>query len=85
MRSCTPHPVLWGDKIEKNKMGGACSAYGGQYTCIHGFGGEAEGKNHLEDPGVNGSIILRWIFRKRNVGVWTGSRWLRKGTGGGHL
>ena len=22
-----------------------------------------EGKNHLEDPGVDGSIILRWIFR----------------------
>jgi len=23
-----------------------------------------EGKNHLEDPGVDGRIILRWIFRK---------------------
>jgi len=21
-------------------------------------------KNHLEDPGVDGRIILRWIFRK---------------------
>ena len=24
---CTPEPILWGDKIEKNEMGGACSAY----------------------------------------------------------
>jgi len=24
---------------------------------------------HLEDPGVDGGIILRWIFRKWNVGA----------------
>jgi hypothetical protein len=42
-------------------------------------------RDHLEDPGVSGRITLRWIFRKRNVGAWTGSIWLRIGTGGGHL
>jgi len=41
--------------------------------------------NHLGDPGVDGRIILRWIFRKWNVGVWSGSSWLRIGTGGEHL
>ena len=25
---CTPHSILWGDKIEKNEMGWACDAYG---------------------------------------------------------
>jgi hypothetical protein len=35
---------------------------------------------NLEDPGVDGRIILRWIFRMWNVGVWTGSSWLRIGT-----
>jgi len=24
-------------------------------------------RNHLEDPDVDGKIILRWIFRKWNV------------------
>jgi hypothetical protein len=27
-------------------------------------------------------IILRWIFRKWDVGAWTESSWLRIGTGG---
>jgi len=29
-----------GDKIEKNEVGGACSAYGGEERRIEGFGGE---------------------------------------------
>jgi len=29
-----------GDKIEKNDMGGACSAYGGGARRVQGFGGE---------------------------------------------
>jgi len=28
---------------------------------------------------------LRWIFRKWDVGAWTGMIWLRIGTGGGHV
>ena len=27
-------------KTEKNVMGRACSAYGGEETCVQGFGGE---------------------------------------------
>jgi len=37
---CCPHPVLYGYKIDKNDMGGACSAYGGVERRIRGFGGE---------------------------------------------
>jgi hypothetical protein len=40
---------------------------------------------YLEDPGVDGRIILRWIFRNLDVGAWNGSIWLRIGTGGRHL
>jgi hypothetical protein len=48
-------------------------------------GGNLKDRDHWGDPGAYGSIILRWIFRKCDVGVWTGSSWLRIGTGGGHL
>jgi len=34
---------------------------------------------HLEDPGVDGRLILRWFFRKWNMGLWTGSSWLMVG------
>jgi len=30
--------------------------------------GKPEGKNRLRDPGVDGRRILRWIFRKWDVG-----------------
>jgi len=39
----------------------------------------------LGDRSVDGTIILRWIFRKWYVRVWTGSSWLMIVTGGGHL
>jgi hypothetical protein len=37
---CAPHPILFGDKIEKNEMGRPCSVYGGKERHIQGFGGE---------------------------------------------
>ena len=51
-----------------------------------GFGWENLSEiDHLEDPGVDGMIVLRWIFRKWDVGARTGLSWLRTGTGGGHV
>jgi len=31
--------------------------------------GKPEGKNHLEDPGIDASVTLRWIFRKWGCGL----------------
>ena len=69
-------------------MGRACSTYGGEERrgAHRVLVGKPEGKTFLEDPGIDGRIILRWIFRKGDGG---GARirliWLRVGTVDGHL
>jgi hypothetical protein len=42
-------------------------------------------RNHLEDPDVDGRIILSQIFRKWNVRAWNRLICVRIGTSGGHL
>jgi len=32
------------------------------------LGGNSDGKRNLEDAGIDGRIVLRWIFMKWNLG-----------------
>jgi hypothetical protein len=46
-------------------MGGACSADGVRERRVQGFGGgNLRERDHLGDPGIDGRMILRWIFKK---------------------
>ena len=73
-------------KSRRLRAAGNVARVGERTSCVYGFWwGNLKERNHLEDPGLCGRIILRCVFRKWNVGVWNGSRWLRIGTGGGHL
>jgi hypothetical protein len=53
--------------------------------CTVFWWGNPRERDHWGDPSVDGRIILRRIFRKWDVGIWTELDWLRIETGGGHL
>jgi hypothetical protein len=48
--------------MEKNELGGTCSTYGERGGAYSFMVGKAEEKNHLEDAGIDGRIILIFIL-----------------------
>ena len=49
------------------------------------LGGNRRERDHWGDLRVDGWIILGWISRRWDVGIWTGLGWPRIETGGGSL
>ena len=47
-----------GEQI-KTEMGGACSTYGRMRIAYKIFVERREGRNHLEDPGIDGKMELK--------------------------
>jgi len=63
----------------KHSTSKCCGAYWfsireyNDYCCIIQFlGGSRREIDHWGDPGIDGWIILRWISRRWDVGIWTG-------------
>jgi hypothetical protein len=58
---------------------------GRRESCLWVWWGNLRARDHWGDPGGGERVIVGWIFRKWDVGVWTGLGWLRIETGGEKL
>ena len=67
-------------------MGWACGAYGEERgVYIGSWWGNRRERDLWGDLGVDDWIILGWISRRWDVGIWTGLGWPRIETGGVRL
>jgi len=58
---------------------------GDERGCIGSWWGNRWERDHSEDLGVDGWLILGWISRRWDVVIWIESGWPRKETVGGRL
>ena len=72
-------------KLRRMRWAGYVARMGEKRVVYRVFVGKPEGKINWGDLDVDGWIILGWISRRWNVGMWTGLGWPRIETGGGWL
>jgi len=72
-------------KSRRMRWAGHVARMGEGRGVCRGLVGKPGKRDHWGDLDVEGRIILRRIFRKWDVWVWTGSIWLTISTGDGQM
>jgi hypothetical protein len=67
------------------RLAGHVARMGRREACIGFWWENLRESDHCVDPGIEGRIISGWIFRKWDLGVWTGLGWLSIERVGGKL
>jgi hypothetical protein len=58
-----------------------CNVCGRRYV-FTGFGSNLKKRDHLENLGIDGKILLKWIISEWYRLAWAGFVWLRRGNSG---
>jgi len=77
--------IVWVIKSRRMRWAGHAARMGEERGCIGSWWGNRREGDHWGDLGIDGWIILVWITRRWDVGIWTGLCWPKIGTGGGRL
>jgi len=72
-------------KSRRMRWAGNVARMGERWGCIGSWGGDRKERDHWGDLGVDGWVILGWMSRRWDVGIWTGMGWPRIETGGGRF
>ena len=81
---CSPN-IVRVIKWRRMRWAGHVARMGEERECIGCWWGNRRERDHWGDLGVDVWIILGWISRRWDVGIWTGLGWPRMETGGGRL
>jgi len=72
-------------KSRRMRRAGHVARMGEERGCVGSWWGNRMEGYHWGDVRVDGRIILGWISRRWNVGIWTGFGWSRIETDGARL
>jgi len=72
-------------KSRRMRWAGHVARMSEERGCKESWWGNLREGDHWGDLGVEGWILLGWISRRWDVGIWTGLGWPRIETGGGRL
>ena len=83
---CTPHQILYRGSNQGEQDDLSMWHVWETAEVQTGFWwGDLTERDHLENLGVDGRMILKFIFKKWDGEAWTGLIWLRIGKDDGHL
>ena len=73
---CSPN-IMRVIKSRKMRWAGYVARMGEERGVYRVLVGKSEGRSHRGNLGLDGWIILGWISRRWDVGIWTGFDWPR--------